>query len=288
MMPFIDRRQLFSWGLRGLGATALLDLLSRDGLVRADGTHFPAKARRVVQITLVGGMSHLDSFDYKPELTRHHGQTLRMETPPDIFFGQVGLLRQNDWPFRPRGQSGLMMSDLFPHIAQLADELTIINSMVADSANHTPALFMLNSGFAFNGYPSLGSWLSYGLGSEAEDLPAYVVLPDGRGEPNGAASNYTAGFLPAQHQGVLFRGGPEPVNDLTPARPVAAAEEEAARAFLRETNAEHLGRAGGEAALAARIRSYELAGRMQLAVPRVADVSSEPAHCALYGLDNPA
>lgn len=285
----IDRRQLFSWAAHGIGATALLDLLSRDGLVRAEGTHFPAKARRVVQITLVGGMSHLDSFDYKPELTRHHGRTLRMETPPDIFFGQVGLLRRNDWAFRPRGQSGLMISDLFPHIAQLADDLTIVRSMTADSANHTPALFMLNSGFQFNGYPSLGSWLSYGLGTEADDLPAYVVLPDGRGEPNGAASNYTSGFLPAQHQGVLFRGGTEPVNDLTPARPVPAAEEEASRAFLRETNADHLARAGGEAALAARIRSYELAGRMQLAVPRVADVSSEPASIrAMYGLDNPA
>jgi hypothetical protein len=241
-----------------------------------------------VQITLVGGLSHLDSFDYKPELTRHHGRTLRMDAPPDIFFGQVGLLRKNDWEFRRRGQSGLWISELFPHIAGCADDLTVINSMVADTANHTPGLFMLNSGFQFNGFPAMGSWLSYGLGSEADDLPAYVVLPDGRGEANGGSSNWTNGFLPAQHQGVVFRGGAEPVRDLMPARPVSAAEEAATRAFLHDANALHLERSGAESALAARIRSYELAARMQLAVPRVADLSAEPANLqAMYGLDRP-
>jgi uncharacterized protein (DUF1501 family) len=286
----LDRRGLLSWGLRGLGATALLDLLSRDGLVRADndGLHHPAKAKRAVQITLIGGMSHIDSFDFKPELARHHGQSLQTDQTPDTFFGQVGLLRRNDWAFRRRGQSGLWVSELFPHIAEIADELTVINSMTADSANHTPALFVLNSGFSFNGYPSLGSWLSYGLGSEADDLPAYVVLPDGRGEPNGGASAWTSGFLPAQHQGVAFRPGPQPVNDLFPARAVSAADETASREFLRQANEDHLKRSGTEAALAARMRSYELAASMQLAVPRVADLSAQPARVRSgYGLDRP-
>jgi hypothetical protein len=169
----LDRRALLSWGARGLGATALLDLLGRDGLVRAEGitaTHHAARAKRAVQITLIGGLSHVDSFDFKPELARHHGQSLQTDQTPDTFFGQVGQLRKNDWEFRRRGQSGLWISELFPHIAGIADELTVINSMVADSANHTPALFVLNSGFALNGYPSLGSWLSYGLGSEAVRL----------------------------------------------------------------------------------------------------------------------
>ena len=166
--------------------------------------------------------------------------------------------------------------------------MTVINSMVADTANHTPGLFMLNSGFPFNGFPALGSWLSYGLGSEADDLPAYVVLPDGRGEANGGSSNWTNGFLPAQHQGVVFRGGPEPVRDLMPARPVSAAEETATRAFLQSSNTLHLERSGAESALAARIRSYELAARMQLAVPRVAELSGEPANVrSMYGLDRP-
>jgi hypothetical protein len=283
-----DRRGFFSWGLRGLGATALVHLLCRDGLLRAGGPPLPARARRVVQITLVGGLSHIDSFDHKPGLRRRHGRTLQMDRPPDIFFGQVGRLRAPDWQFRRRGRSGLWVSELFPHIAGVADELTVLNSMVADSANHTPALFVLNSGFAFNGYPSLGGWLSFGLGSEADDLPAYVVLPDGRGEPNGGSSNWTSGFLPAQHQGVAFRAGAEPVRDLFPARPVPADEEEASRSFLRQANVLHLERAGGEPALAARVRSYELAARMQRAVPRVADLGAEPEHVRrLYGLDRP-
>src|SRR5437016_3516824 len=115
----LDRRGLLSWGARGLGATALLDLLGRDGLVRAEGvaTHHIPRARRAVQITLIGGLSHIDSFDFKPELARHHGQSLRTEQTPDTFFGQIGLLRKNDWEFRRRGHSGLWVSDLFPHIA---------------------------------------------------------------------------------------------------------------------------------------------------------------------------
>ncbi|MBX9680253.1 MAG: DUF1501 domain-containing protein [Gemmataceae bacterium] len=288
MNDLFDRRRFLSWSANGIGASALLHLLSRDGVVHAEEGHrLPAKAKRAVQITLVGGLSHLDSFDYKPELAQFHGKTLRMDAPPDIFFGQVGLLRMNDWPFRRRGASGLWISDLFPHIAELADELVVLNSMTADTANHTPGLFFLNSGFGFNGYPSMGSWLSFGLGSEADDLPAYVVLPDGRGEANGGASNWSNGFLPAQHQGVSFQSGPEPVRDLNPAREIPAANERAAREFLRLTNAMHLERVGGESALAARVRSYELAARMQLAVPRVADLTEESvATKAMYGLDN--
>jgi hypothetical protein len=287
--PLIDRRSLLSYGLRGLGATAFLDLLLRDGVVRAAADPGrPVRARRAVQISLVGGLSHLDSFDYKPELARKHGQSLKTDTPPDVFFNQVGLLRGSDWTFQQRGQSGLWISDLFPHLAELADELTIINSMVADSANHTPALFVQNSGFQFNGFPALGSWLSYGLGSAVEDLPAFVVLPDGRGEPNGAASNWSSGFLPAEHQGTVFRGGPNPVRDLFSAAAVRAETESASRAALARLNQLHLDESGGESALAARMRSYELAARMQLAVPALADLKSEPDRIrTLYGLDRP-
>jgi hypothetical protein len=288
-MPLVpDRREFLNWSACGLGATAALHLLLRDGKIAAAGTHHTPKAKRAVQISLVGGLSHVDSFDFKPLLTRHHGQRLQTETKPDVFFGQVGLLRKNDWEFQPRGTSGLMVSELFPHIAKVADELTVIRSMTADSANHTPALFVLNSGFQFNGYPSLGGWLSYGLGTIADDLPAFVVLPDGRGEPNGAASNWTSGFLPAQHQGVVFRGGESPVRDLFPAKPVPPAEERDSRAFLETLNGMHLARSGGEGDLAARITSYELAARMQLAVPAVADLSRESDKTkALYGIDRP-
>jgi hypothetical protein len=183
----MNRRGWLDWSCRGLGATAFLSLLaSQQG---QGGVLVPGgKAKRAIQICLVGGLSHLDSFDYKPELEKMHGKTLQTEEKPDIFFGQMGLLRKSDWEFRPRGESGLMISELFPKIASQADRLTVIRSMVTESANHTPALFFENSGFEFNGFPSMGSWLSYGLGSIAEDLPAYVVLPDGRGGPNGGAA----------------------------------------------------------------------------------------------------
>lgn len=288
-MPHLpDRRGFLSWPARGLGATAALHLLMKDGRLTAAGPHHPPRARRAVQISLVGGLSHLDSFDHKPELDKRHGQTLKTDVKPDVFFGQVGLLRRPDWAFKQRGKSGLWVSELFPHLAGVADELTVIRSMVADSANHTPALFVQNIGFQFNGYPSLGGWLSYGLGSVADDLPAFVVLPDGRGEPNGAASNWTSGFLPAQHQGVVFKGGPSPVRDLFPAKAIPAAEERDARAFLAELNGMHLDRSGGEADLAARMTSYELAAKMQAAVPAVADLGKETAETkTLYGLDRP-
>jgi hypothetical protein len=233
-------------------------------------------------------LSHLDSFDPKPALAKLHGKSLEMKEPPDIFFGQVGLLRQSDWPFRPRGRSGLMVSDLFPHLAAMADELTVIRSMTADSANHTPALYVENSGFQFSGFPSMGSWLAYGLGSEAEDLPAYVVLPDARGLPNGGSSIWSSGFLPGEHQGVLLKPGPSPVRDLFPAREVPADTEAASRELLRAMNEEHSARLGGEKTLAARMRSYALAARMQLSVPEVGDLSREPGFIQrLYGLDRP-
>lgn len=295
----LTRRDLLDFGATGLQATALWSLLggnasASDQKTSATGNPSPntnplGKARRAIQISLVGGMSHIDSFDYKPTLATHHGQPLKTETKPDVFFNQVGLLRKPDWEFRQRGNSGIWVSELFPHLASVADHLTVIRSMQAESANHTPALFVLNSGFQFNGFPSLGSWLSYGLGSETDDLPAYVVLPDGRGEANGAASNWTSGFLPAEHQGVVFRSGTAPVRDLFPARPVAAAEEQASRTLLAQLNADHLQRAGRSGDLTARVRSYELAARMQLAVPEVTALDGEPAHIhALYGIGEPA
>ena len=291
-MPHPHRRDLLG-SLGALGTAALAGLLTRDGRSRTDGPGsdfmIPAKAKRAIQITLVGGMSHIDSFDPKPALKKLNGKTLETDSPPDLFFGQMGLLRQPDWEFKPRGKSGLEISDLFPHIAKQADKLTILRSMVTDSANHTPALFVENSGFQFNGYPAMGSWLSYGLGSVAEDLPAFVVLPDGRSGPNGAASNWTNGFLPAEHQGVALLPGQQPVRDLNPAQAVSSEEEKASREFLRQTNRAHLETAGGEASLAARLKSYELAARMQLAVPEVNDLTRESEETLkLYGMDNRA
>jgi hypothetical protein len=277
-----SRRDFFASFASSLGAMVAL-----PHLAGAKPHHTP-KAKRAIQISLVGGMSHIDSFDYKPELTKRHGKPLGGDAKPDVFFGQVGLLRKPDWEFKQRGKSGLWVSELFPRIGTMADEITVVKSMTAESANHTPALFVLNSGFQFNGYPALGSWLSYGLGSEADDLPAFVVLPDGRGDANGAASNWSSGFLPAQHQGVVFRGGDSPVRDLFPEKPIPAAEEKDSRAALEKLNAMHLERSGGESDLAARINSYALAAKMQLAVPAVADLVKEPKKLKTeYGFDDP-
>ncbi|MEO1993914.1 MAG: DUF1501 domain-containing protein, partial [Planctomycetaceae bacterium] len=196
------RRGFLDWTTRGLGATALLHLLGRDTPLAAARGHskprppFVPRAKRAVHISLVGGLSHLDSLDHKPSLQKLHGQSLNTDEKPDIFFGKVGLLRKSDWTFAQHGESGLWLSNMFPHIARQADHLTLLRSMVSESANHTPALFFANSGFESNGFPSVGSWLSYGLGNETDVLPTFVVLPDGRGGPNGGASNWTSGFLP--------------------------------------------------------------------------------------------
>ncbi len=281
------RRDFLSWPARGLGAAALLHLLGRDAAA-APAPHFPPKAKRVVHVCLIGGLSHLDSFDPKPMLTKHHGKALDTKEKPDLFFGQVGLLRQPDWKFKPRGQSGLMVSDLFPHLAEQADELTVIRSMTADSANHTPALYVANCGFASSGFPSAGSWVSYGLGCEADDLPAYVVLPDPRGQPNTGAATWGSAFLPAEHQGVVFRPDGVPVRDLFPAKPVPPATEADSRELLKLMNESHQQAAGDDGLLAARVRSYELAAKMQLTVPAVADLTKETKEThSLYGLDKP-
>ncbi|MBV9122303.1 MAG: DUF1501 domain-containing protein, partial [Planctomycetes bacterium] len=279
----MDRREFFSWVRYGLAGAALATLLARDDLAAAGQLpgeaadpcpHFPPRARRAVHICLVGALSHVDSFDYKPGLIRAHGQSLPSEERPDVFFGQVGRLRKPDWQFRQRGQSGLWISDLFPHLAGVADELTVINSMFAETSNHTPATFQENSGFRLNGFPALGAWLSYGLGSVCDDLPAFVVIPDAREHPAGGAINWSNGFLPARNQGVALRSKGPPVDDLFPASALDPASEKATRDLLEAMNQHHLDEHGGDA-LAARIRSYRLAARMQLALPEVADLSGE-------------
>lgn len=298
----LDRREWFTWSA-GTAGMALLTLLEGD-LVRGaapprtqPGTkgeasdpppHHRALAKRVVHVCLCGGMSQIDSFDYKPALAKHHGKKLQANEKPETFFGQIGLVRKNDFDFRRRGKSGLWISDLFPHLATLADELTVINSMVADSANHTPATFQQNTGFRLNGFPVMGSWLSYGLGAETDELPAFVVLPDSRGLPAGSTINWSNGFLPARHQGVALRTKGAPIDDLFPAKKIDAKTETASRDLLAQLDREYRDRSGADDLLAARLESYELAAKMQLAVPRVTDLSREPRKVReLYGLDGP-
>ncbi len=291
--PLLDRRHFLSASAGGIGALALSWLMQREsqanrsetGLVRPP--HFPAKAKRVVQVFCAGGVSHLDTFDYKPELKRFHGKALEGKGENKGFFGQPGLVMQSPYEFKQQGQSGHWVSSLLPHLAGCVDDLAFIHSMVAKSNNHTPATFQMNTGFTMNGFPCMGAWLSYGLGTENENLPAFVVLPDPRGLPAGGSINWTAGFLPASHQGVTFRTkGDQAIADLATPAHVRTRSREAGMQLLHQINQDYAEAYPGDSAFAARLRSYELAAKMQLSVPEAVEIQGEsPATQRLYGLD---
>lgn len=241
--------------------------------------HFAAKAKRILQVFCVGGMSHMDTFDYKPELDKRDGKPFDMPT----FFGQAGNLYASPWKFRQRGQSGLWVSDLLPHMAQRADQLTVIRSMVAKSANHMPAVAQMNTGFILTGYPAMGAWVTYGLGTENQNLPAFVVLPDHRNYPWGGTLQWSNGFLPATVQGTAFRGSGDPVPDLS-----SPFDQKRALRWVNEANRAYADQHPGESDLEARVRSYELAAQMQLSVPDVVNLDGETeATKRLYGFDQP-
>ncbi|HUR47286.1 MAG TPA: DUF1501 domain-containing protein [Candidatus Saccharimonadales bacterium] len=249
--------------------------------------HFPARAKRVIHIYAAGGVSHLDTFDYKPDLIKHHGEEVSNKGKVDTFFGRPGRLMKSPFGFKQYGKSGAWVSDLLPNLGACADDMTFIRSMVAKSSNHTPATFQMNSGFTMNGFPCMGAWISYGLGSENQDLPAFVVLPDSRQLPAGGSINWTSGFLPAVHQGVAFRTTGDPIVDLATPANVSSRARKAGMELLEKMNREFLERNPADSTLAARIRSYELAARMQLSVPETTDLKSETeATKAMYGLDS--
>jgi hypothetical protein len=277
----ISRRQAILDAGAGFGWLALSSLTAAGA---SSGVHFPPKAKRVLQVFSVGGMSHLDTFDYKPELARRNGMPFAMPT----FFGQGGNLLGNVFPFQQRGQSGLWVSDLLPNLAAHADRLTVVRTMVSKSANHMPAVACMNTGFILTGFPSMGAWVTYGLGSERENLPAFVVLPDLRAHPWGGTVQWSNGFLPAAVQGTMFRSAAVPVPDLATPANVTPEARAAALGWLNRQNRRYADEHPGDSALEARIRSYELAASMQLSVPAIADLSTESAATRkLYGFDDP-
>lgn len=296
----LQRRSFLSHAAFGVAGMAAVDLWPRDGTVQAAdastaGLHHAAKAKHVIHIFLGGGLSQVDSFDYKPDLVKFHDQELPKEFgKADPFVGKAGRLHQSHYVFKQRGKSGLWMSELFPQLCEVADELTLINSMVAETANHIPGIFQANTGFRQMGFPAMESWLSYGLGNISDDLPSFVVLPDARGIPNaaGGSFNWSSGFLPAEHQGVPFntKGGP-PILDLQPASGLGAEAQRERLALLAQFNDQHLEKHVHTDLLAARIRSYEFAARMQAAIPVAMDFSSEPEHvqnCTAWTATNAA
>jgi hypothetical protein len=292
--PFLTRRRFLADAGGGLGAIALAWLLHADGHGAAApsarrGSHFAPKAKRAIHIFSPGGASHVDTFDYKPDLEKHHGQPLTTKGTLDPFFGKPGNLMKSPYPFRQRGQSGLWVSDLLPHLAECVDDLVFVHSMVTKSSSHTPACFQMNTGFTLNGFPCLGSWLSYGLGSDNQQLPTFVVLPDPRGLPNGGSNNWGLGFLPAEHQGTAFRtDGTEPIPYLATPADVSPEKRRASLELLATMNQQFADANPGDSALAARLRSYELAARMQVSIPEAIDFTGESAATKrLYGIDDP-
>jgi len=292
----LPRRHFLSSSLGGLGGVALSWLMSREA-ARASGSagilggaQFAPRAKRVVQVFCCGGVSHLDTFDHKPELERMNGKALEGKGENLGFFGQPGKLMKSVYPFRQHGRSGAWISDLLPNIAGCADDLCFIHSMYAKSNNHTPATFQMNTGFTLNGFPCMGALISYGVATENENLPAFVGLPDPRGLPAGGSINWTSGFLPANHQGVPFRTrSGDPIADLRPPETIDPSRREADFRMLSGINREFSEAHAGDQVFAARLRSYELAARMQASIPEATDLDREPAWIRnLYGVDDPA
>lgn len=297
----LDRRSFLGHAATGLSGIALAALLvereSRAGQppirpaidsarpYAPREPHFAPRAQRVLMFFCSGALSHLDTFDYKPELVRRH------DTPLEngklvTFQGENGNLIKPLWPFKPRGACGKMLSDLLPNLAALADDICFIHSMTAKSNTHGPAENQMSTGFTLDGFPAIGCWVSYALGSECDDLPAFVAIPDPRGVPQVGPNHWNAAFLPAVFQGTAFNAE-KPIANLARPAAIGAAADVAARDFLRLMNERHLARHAGEGELAARIASYEMAAKMQLAAPEVSDLSRESAATLdEYGVDD--
>ena len=289
------RRFLETWG-GGLGSIALMQLLGREAAAaRTDyngGLHHPAKAKRVVQLFMSGAASQCDMFDYKPLLIERNGQKFDPGGKVELFQSDPGPVMRSPWNWQQHGESGKWMSSLVPHLAEHVDRMAFFPSMISKSNVHGPATFMQNSGFVLPGFPSMGAWISYGLGSLTDDLPAFVVLPDARGfAPNGPG-NHSAGFLPAQHQGTMIHAGrANPIHDLFPpssAEFVTPASEADGLKLLETLNRRHMAGREDDTRLEARIRAYEMAARLQVTAPEVMDLSGESeATKSMYGLDDP-
>jgi hypothetical protein len=309
-LRLLDRRSFLGHLGGGLGSVALLHMLAAQGALAAgdDGdddnnspirpdidsahphaprdSHFAAKANRVLLIFCSGACSHLDTWDYKPELIARDGQPMPGNENLITFQGEQGGLAKSPYEFRQRGECGKWTSDLLPKLGELVDRMCFIHSMTSRTNTHGPGENFMSTGFTIDGFPSVGAWVSYALGTFDQDLPAFVAIPDPRGVPQSSVNNWGAGFLPAAFQGTPFNAS-EPIRHLALPPSVKPDADVATRAFLRTLNERHLARFPDDTDLAARISSYELAARMQLSVPAVTDLSTEPEHVLrAYGADD--
>lgn len=308
----LTRRQWLSRAGGGAGLLALTCLMQEEGLLESAAsaapvdrsldpfavqpTHFPAKAKSVIWIFVNGGPSHVDTWDYKPALTKWDGKSIKEFDPEfqnttGFFKNAVGALMKSPFEFTPRGACGKPVASIFPHLGEHVDKMAFIHSGFSESNNHSPALFMMNCGLPRMGFPCVGSWVTYGLGSESKNLPAFVVMsdPKGRGLPKGHAANWSAGFLPGVYQGTHLRSSGPPIDNLVPPATVTDPAQRAQLDLLRSLNGLHQEEFEFESQLAARTESFELAYRMQSAAPEAINLDAEPKHIhELYGLDDPA
>lgn len=251
------------------------------------GLHHPAKAKRVIQLFMTGGASPMDTFDYKPELEKVHGQKLGPKEKPEGFTAMPGALMKSPFEFKQHGQSGRWVSSVFPHQAKHVDEMAFLMAMASKTNVHGPGTYMMNSGFLLPGFPCLGAWTSYALGNLTDDLPTFVVLPDAKGLPYNQRGPFSSGFLPALHQGTVIKDG---VPDLMADKRFEFVTPEADReglALLRKMNERHAAGRADDSRLESRIRSYELAAKMQLSAPEAFDLGKESDSTRkAYGLDD--
>ncbi len=304
-----SRRHFLTQAGGGAGLLALASLLADEGLLSgvsaaesAAGSasdprlnplapkksHFPAKAKNVIWLFMNGGPSHVDTWQYKPALEKRDGHELEgFDKNTGFFTAQVGPVMKSPFAFARHGESGAWVSEIFPGMAKHVDDMAFIHSCYTGSNNHSPALFMMNTGTTRMGHPSTGSWVTYGLGSESLNLPAFVAMTDplGRGLPKGYSQNWSAGFLPSVYQGTWLKPQGDPIDNLYRPKDQSESQQRAALDLLAKLNTHRLDQSPQERELAARIESFELAYRMQMAAPEAIDIDREPEHIhKLYGV----
>ena len=296
-----SRRNFILKSGAGFAALPLASILGRDGFFKSQAValessngiqtpapHFSKKAKHCVFLFMNGAPSQVDTFDHKPALDKNHGKPYVGKTKVGSNGRAIGYLMRSPFEFNRHGKSGLEISNLFPNTALHADDLCVLKALYTDTAAHSSGCLQMNTGSPLTGKPSLGSWLSYGLGSLNESLPNYVVMTDPRGGPIGGAPNWGNGYMPAKYQGTLFRSGGAPLLDLSNPTGVNQRAQRYALDFLNELNQQHLRSRSNESDLHARISNYELAYRMQTSATEVVNIDNESSDIKnMYGINNP-
>ncbi|MEP3477898.1 MAG: DUF1501 domain-containing protein [Fuerstiella sp.] len=277
LLTSLARRRFLGDVRTGLGAIALMQLLGESSRGESSGpktSHHPAKAKRVLQIFCPGAASHMDLWEHKPALEKMHGKPLPGEESMVSFQGKNGNLMKSPWAFKPAGESGKAISSMLPNMAKHVDDIAFLHAMHSKTNTHGPGCVFMNTGHDTEGFPAAGAWLSHAMGSANENLPAYVAIPDIRGEPPNGKANWSNGFLPARYQGITL-SDQQPIRNLERPKGISEQQDKSARTLLSQLNTNFAAKHASESDLQARISAYDLAARMQLSAPEVSDLNQE-------------